>query len=84
MNDRADYLRAILGAPLPESLEQRAAGEKPCQWSEFDRAISAFMGGHISHDDILRATTAYRRGRAMPEDVLEVVRGRASRAACNV
>ncbi|MBB5463748.1 hypothetical protein [Paraburkholderia sp. Cpub6] len=74
MSDRADFLRSILAAPLPESLEQRAAGEKPCQWSEIDPVISAFMGGHISRDDILRATTAYRRGRALPVDLLKLVR----------
>ncbi|RZF23843.1 hypothetical protein EVC45_42000 [Paraburkholderia sp. UYCP14C] len=74
MSDRADYLRQILAAPLPDLLDQRAAGEKPCEWSAFDRVISAFMGGHISRDDVLRATTAYRRGRALNPDLLEAVR----------
>ncbi|MGT2471650.1 hypothetical protein [Paraburkholderia terrae] len=72
--DRADYLRSILAAPLPDLLEQRAACEKPCQWSAFDRVITAFIDGRIDRDGILRATTAYRRGHALPTDLLEATR----------
>ncbi|WP_433704450.1 hypothetical protein [Paraburkholderia sacchari] len=72
--DRSDYLRSILGSPLPVLLEQREAGEKPCQWSEFDRIITAFIEGRIDRDGILRATTAYRRGRALLTDLLEAMR----------
>ncbi|WP_211606167.1 hypothetical protein [Paraburkholderia nemoris] len=67
-------MRQILADPLPELLEQRASGENPCSFVDYDQAISAFIDGRISHDDILRATTAYRRGRPLNPDLLEAVR----------